>query len=165
MQEDGLLLLGANQFQRERALIGAEKCFDGKIITISKAPPFIVNKYPLITVCSDEGAPSKLCQDVLAFIGRSGLKLKAVIPLNDFVLNAGFAVAQHFGLPYHSKSTIDRSRHKDKIKQTLSAAGLPVVQSLRFSGVEQAQSLAKEIGLSACDKTSGFWWQWRGLLK
>ncbi|MDR3477526.1 MAG: hypothetical protein P4M14_05785 [Gammaproteobacteria bacterium] len=35
-----ILLLGANQFQRERALIGAERAFKGRVVTTSALAPF-----------------------------------------------------------------------------------------------------------------------------
>lgn len=43
MANDCILILGANQFQRERALIGIEKATDATIITVASNAPFHFN--------------------------------------------------------------------------------------------------------------------------
>jgi len=112
MSQNAILLLGASQFQRERALIGAEQTKAGLIITVAKDAPFTLNKHALQTLSSDESNPQQLLNDVNAFLERTKLTLKAVIPLNDFVLNAGYAVATAYHLTFHTRDTIDCCRKK-----------------------------------------------------
>lgn len=156
MSDKCIIVLGANQFQRERALIGAEKAADVRVVTVSANAPFHQNKYPATTICSDEANPQRLLVDVEHFLAKTKMTLIGVIPLNDFVLNAGLAVAQQFDLPYHSKHVIEHCRHKDKMKVVLAEADLPVVKSHPFSTVEQAQVLADEVGYPLVIKPLNF---------
>ena len=156
MPESGLLLLGANQFQRERALIGAECAYPGKILTVSKVAPYINNKYPLTTIASDESQPAKLCEDVIRYLEKSGIVLEGVVPLNDFVLNAGRAVATHFNLPYHSAATIQQARHKTLMKEALANAGLPVVTTKAFHSTNEALAIAESFGYPVVVKPLDF---------
>lgn len=156
MIKEFILLLGANQFQRERALIGAEKAFNEMVVTISPLAPFHTNKYPSITICSNETNPEQLLTDVISFCSQRNMTPKAVIPLNDFVLNAGLKIAEHFELPYNSKETITNCRTKDLMKNVLISNNLPAVKSLRFSTVEEAKKLAQEIGYPVVIKPLNF---------
>jgi phosphoribosylaminoimidazole carboxylase (NCAIR synthetase) len=156
MTKKFILLLGANQFQRERALIGAERAFKGMVVTTSSLAPFHTNKYPSITIFSNENSPEQLLIDVIAFCSKTQMTPIAVVPLNDFVLNAGLKIAEHFELPYNSKNTIATCRTKDLMKSTLISANLPVVQSFRFSTLDEAKELAKKIGYPLVIKPLNF---------
>lgn len=151
-----ILLLGANQFQRERALIGAERAFKEKVVTISALAPFHSNKYPSTTIFSNENSPQQLLEDIITFCEKTQMSPAAVIPLNDFVLNAGLSVAQHFKLPYNSEETITICRTKDRMKSALISANLPVVESFRFSTLEEAKKLANTVGYPLVIKPLNF---------
>lgn len=156
MMAQCILLLGANQFQRERALIGAETATDACVVTVSSNSPYHNNKYPAFTIRSEETNPDQLLRDVVDFTNKSKMQLLGVIPLNDFVLNAGFAVAQYFNLPYNEKSTIENGRHKDKMKAVLAKANLPVITSFKFSNDHEAVLLADKIGYPLVIKPLNF---------
>lgn len=156
MSKKFILLLGANQFQRERALIGAEKAFKGKVVTVSASAPYGTNKYPSITIKSNENNPEVLLRDVQKFCENYSMSPEAVIPLNDFVLNAGLSVAQHFNLPYNSAETINTCRTKDLMKTTLMAKNIPVVKSYRFSTLLEAEKIAEQIGYPLVVKPLNF---------
>lgn len=80
----------------------------------------------------------------------------AVIPLNDFVLNAGLKIAEHFDLPYNSNKTITLCRTKDLMKEVLESKNIPVVKSHRFSTIEEAKKLANNIGFPLVIKPLNF---------
>lgn len=151
-----ILLLGANQFQRERALVGAERAFKGVVVTVSSLAPFHTNKYPSITIYSNENNPEQLLIDVIEFCSKTKMEPMAVIPLNDFVLNAGLKIAEYFKLPYNSKETIGNCRTKDLMKSILASAKLPVVPSFRFSDLNEAKLLTKKIGYPLVIKPLNF---------
>jgi len=156
MKTDFILLLGANQFQRERALIGAEKVFDGAVVTVSPLAPFQVSKYSANTLNSEETNPKVLLNDVINFCDAKKMNLRAVVPLNDFVLNAGLVVAEYFRLPYNSEKTISSCRTKDVMKSILMKAGLPVVASSRFATLIEADEIANKIGYPLVIKPVNF---------
>ena len=151
-----LLLLGANQFQRERALIGAEKVFDGYILTVSSSAPFLSNKCYADVLQSNEREPEILLKDVIQYSKKTNSIPAAVVPLNDFVLNAGLAIAEHFHLPYNSANCITTCRTKDLMKNVLIEAGLPVVPSFRFQTTEEAYNLADKVGYPVVVKPLNF---------
>jgi carbamoylphosphate synthase large subunit len=156
MKNKFLLLLGANQFQRERSLIGAEKAFDGKVLTVSPVAPFHSNKYPSTTIQSNEMNPEILLQDVIKFVEKTKCFPAAVVPLNDFVLNAGYLIASHFGLLFNSNTTLKNCRTKDLMKSVLHGAGMPVVQSYRFNKLNEARGIALKIGYPLVIKPLNF---------
>lgn len=156
MNNEFILLLGANQFQRERALIGAEKAYGGKVVTVSPLAPFHTNKYPSTTIFSNETNPEQLLTDLITFINKRKMKIKGVIPLNDFVLNSGSMIAEYFKLSYNSKQTIKNCRTKDLMKSVLLENNLPVTKSYRFTTLGEAKSLAKTIGYPLVIKPLNF---------
>lgn len=156
MANDCILVLGANQFQRERALIGVEKATDAAIITVASNAPFHGNKFAGNVLCSVETDPGILLQDVEHFLSTTEMNLIGVIPLNDFVLNAGYLIAQKYNLPYNSVETIDNCRSKDKLKKVLAKAGLPIIESYKVSSIEEAISIAQSIGYPVVIKPVNF---------
>lgn len=158
MKRKFLLLLGANQFQRERALIGAEKAYAGRgdVVTVSALAPFSPSKHPGIVLHSEETQPQQLLQDVLDYCKKTASVPEAVIPLNDFVLNSGFEIAKHFKLPYNSKQCIEKCRTKDLLKSSLSSEGLPIVYSYRFRTLDTAREIANKIGYPIVIKPLNF---------
>lgn len=156
MLNECIIILGANQFQRERALIGFEKAFDGRVITVTPNSPSCDKKFSLLTIQSQESSPDELLKNVVNFIDKTHLNLKAIIPLNDFVLNSGLLVSQHFNLPYNEKNVIENCRNKDKMKKILSDAGLPIISAFRFSDELEAVKIANIIGYPVVVKPLNF---------
>ncbi|ASQ45150.1 hypothetical protein [Legionella clemsonensis] len=142
MSNTCILVLGANQFQRERSLIGIEKAINATVITVAPNAPFHENKYPSKVIRSSETNPDVLLQDVQNYLHKSKMHLIGVIPLNDFVLNSGFVIAQFYKLPYNSAETIINCRYKNKLKQVLANANLPVVKSYEISSFKDADGVA-----------------------
>ena len=151
-----ILVLGANQFQRERALIGIEKATDATVVSVSSMAPFHDNKFATKVICSNETNPAELLQAVITFLKRSEMILVAVIPLNDFVLNAGLVIANYYNLPYNSAETINNCRFKNKLKEVLAKENLPIVRSQKFSTISEAEAIALELDFPVVIKPVNF---------
>lgn len=151
-----VLVLGANQFQRERAIIGIEKSTDANIITVSPSAPFHDNKMSAHVIRSNETVPDVLLKDVSDFLQKNEMSLLAVIPLNDFVLNSGLLIAKTYNLPYNNASTIENCRYKNKMKQALANNNLPVAMSYKITSLEEAESIAQKLGYPVVIKPINF---------
>jgi biotin carboxylase len=93
---------------------------------------------------------------VIAYERRTGRRPAAVVPVNDFVLMSGLAVATHYGLPYLSQDTIEGCREKDRLKRRLAAADVPVVTSQKFTSAAELAALAQAIGYPVVIKPLNF---------
>jgi phosphoribosylaminoimidazole carboxylase (NCAIR synthetase) len=156
MSHQCVLVLGGNQFQRERALIGIEKATNATVVTVALNAPFHENKFPAKVICSNENMPDVLLKDVQNFLQKTKMSLIGIIPLNDFVLNSGLAIAQNYGLPYNSAETIKNCRYKTRLKKILASANLPIVKSHEILCLKDAESMAKKLGYPLVIKPVNF---------
>lgn len=156
MSNQCILVLGANQFQRERALIGIEKSTKLTVVTVAPNAPFHDNKFPAKVIRSNEANPEILLKDVQDYLQKNKMSLAGVIPLNDFVLNSGLAIAQKYDLPYNSAQTIKNCRYKNRLKQVLASVSLPIVMSHKILSLKEAYSIAQQLGYPVVIKPINF---------
>lgn len=141
-----LLLLGANQFQRERAVIGAARAYRGPIMATDTAGVYSKNKlFTEVIECWDAD-PQQCLRAVLSYEERTGMSPEAVIPINDFVLNSSYLIAKHYGLPSLDTSTIQNCRSKFRAKKIFIENNLPCVRSHVFSTIAEGKNIANDIG-------------------
>ena len=154
---DYLLLLGANMALRERAIIGAVRVFPGPIAMISPSPRTRSGKffdYLLPGVASD---PDSALAAVRAFEQRTGARPVGVVPFVDGLLTAGLAIAEHYRLPYLSRTAIETSSiNKNLMKDRLLAAGIATPRYRQAADPAAAVAAIDELGLPCVIKPSAF---------
>lgn len=143
-----LLLLGANQFQRERAIAGAEKAFAGPIVVCSSGPEMIPNNFATYTIfVGNESDPHLVLQAVLNFNSKYNARPKYVIPINDFVLDSSLAIAKAFDCSTNGKDTIKFAREKNLMKQQFKKFEIPHEESLLCDSFNQLKENSEKINL------------------
>lgn len=116
-----LLLFGANQYLRERALAGARKASGAEIFIADKEDLFNKNRYFDGCLFCDEKDSLALIEAVKA----KNLEVLGAVPLNDWTLASANKLNVHFSLPSLSKETIENARNKYKMKLKFEEFKLP----------------------------------------
>ncbi|SHM48237.1 Biotin carboxylase [Pseudomonas asturiensis] len=131
------LLIGADLPMRERAVLCTARALGMAVVVLaypgevlaqrrrpaaSLADDYIVSPYLL--------DPVHALEAVKDYERKTGLTPAAVIPVNDFVLEAGAAIAKQYSIPFHSDAVILRCRDKLLMKAELEKAGLNVAPTL-----------------------------------
>lgn len=152
-----LLLLGATMALRERAIIAAVRVFPGPIVTIAPTPLTRSGKFfdhVLRGVVSD---PEAALSAVRAFEHRTGLVPAGVVPLVDGLLMAGWAIADHYGVPYLSRAAVeDSSINKNVMKDRFQAAGLATPRYVVVEGEADVDEAVARFGLPCVIKPCAF---------
>ncbi|MCX2682781.1 ATP-grasp domain-containing protein [Campylobacter sp. MIT 21-1685] len=136
-----ILLLGANQYLRERALAGARKATDAEVFIADKQGIFNKNRYFDGCLLCDANDTLALIKAVKAQIQKAYQFLGA-IPLNDWTLESANELNEYFSLPFLSKQAVENSRNKYKMKLQFEKFKLP---SARFFLLEDEKELDEAI--------------------
>ncbi|MEQ1666046.1 MAG: ATP-grasp domain-containing protein [Bdellovibrionales bacterium] len=140
-----LLLAGANQFQRERVIVGALRAYDGIVVGTDTKGVFSQNRlFSDIIQCWDAD-PQESLRAVLDYEKKTGATPCGVIPVNDFVLNSAEKIAEHYNLPRLSKETIKNCRSKYDAKKIFQENKLPCVTAKIFSNLNEGRKIANEL--------------------
>ncbi|QPT13464.1 ATP-grasp domain-containing protein [Serratia rubidaea] len=152
-KKDILLLLGANQYLRERALSGARKSTDAEVWIADSSDFFNKNRYFDGCFNCDQN-DSKA---IISLLERnSELRLLAAIPLNDWVLKTANDVNEHFGLRHLKADTIENSRNKHQMKVNFLKYNVPTAKFYLLSSQEELDVAIKKIGLPVVIKPYDF---------
>ncbi|MBL1101931.1 ATP-grasp domain-containing protein [Streptomyces coffeae] len=157
-RSDGYLLaIGAHMALRERALVSAIRLFPGPIATIFAAPGARSAKFFDHIITGDPFAPRAALEAVQEFERESGLRPAAVVPFIDGGLWAGFAIAEHYGVPYLSREAIENSSiNKDRMKDVLRAAGVRTPRYVKVADAAEVEAAVAELGLPCVIKPAAF---------
>ncbi|MDE5603440.1 MAG: hypothetical protein K2I71_05940 [Helicobacter sp.] len=136
-----IVLLGANQYLRERALKGAREVSDALIFIADKNAKLDKNRYFDGALEADSNDTQSLIKCIQEKQSQ-GFKLLSVIPLNDWVLKTANAINAFFNLPHLSLEVIENARNKYKMKCKFKEHNVP---SSPFFLLSHEDELAKAI--------------------
>ncbi|HET9643200.1 MAG TPA: ATP-grasp domain-containing protein [Burkholderiaceae bacterium] len=120
------LLIGADLSLRERAILCTARALAMPVVLLA----FPGKQRPANTLaddiieCEHPMNPALAVDAVRRYSKERGIRPAAVIPINDFSLKAGAAVARAFGLRFLHDDVIARCRDKVLMKRAFDAAGL-----------------------------------------
>ena len=158
--EPYLLLFGAEMSLRERALVAALRVFPGQVAVITPTRGVPGCRYFDIVLDGDPSDPASALAAVTGYAERTGRAPMGVVPFADPYLTAGWAVADHYGLPYLSRDAVqDSSINKDRMKRRFLQAGVPTPRHIELPGdaeVEAALAAADELGYPCVVKPTAF---------
>jgi len=142
--EPCIVILGGEFPLRERVLAGAIRAASGaRVVTIAKSRLNPAIKFFDDVISADVMVPEDVVAAMKRHVEQTGSRPIAVIPMNDFVVRTGLAVAQAFGLPYNSPDTVEACRDKFLMKEVLHAAGLPVPRFAKFRTSQELMTVAR----------------------
>jgi len=127
MTDDFALLIGADLSLRERAIVCTARALAMRVVLLAfPGRRRIANVLADdIIECDSPMNPQAAVAALRDYVRRRGGRLAAVVPINDFSLKSGSAVAREFGLPFLDDDVIDRCRDKVRMKKAFEAAGIP----------------------------------------
>jgi len=120
------LLIGADLSLRERAIVCTARALAMPVVLLAfPGKQRVANTLADDVIeCDLPMNPRLAVEAVRRYSRQCGAKPAAVIPINDFSLKAGAAVAHAFGLRFLNDDVIARCRDKVLMKQAFDAAGL-----------------------------------------
>ncbi|MBB5448364.1 MULTISPECIES: acetyl-CoA carboxylase biotin carboxylase subunit family protein [unclassified Paraburkholderia] len=131
------LLIGADLPMRERAVLCTARALNMPVVILAYPGDVLAQRRRPAASLADDYIVSPFLLDparalgaVQAYERNTGSTPAAVVPVNDFVLEAGSAIARHYGAPFLSDEVILRCRDKLVMKDVLAAAGLKVAETL-----------------------------------
>ncbi|EON12904.1 acetyl-CoA carboxylase biotin carboxylase subunit family protein [Pandoraea sp. SD6-2] len=135
--EEYVLLVGADLATRERAIVSTARALRKPIVLLAyPGHPFAQTRRAAFALADDVIVgpyllnPDAALEAVQEFHQRSGRRLHAIVPVNDFVLPACAAIARTYGLPFLDEAVILRCRDKLVMKRALADAGLNVARTV-----------------------------------
>lgn len=150
------LLLGADQTFRDRALLGAARATAMPIAIMQRNAPVARNLAADLVIPGIPFHPEAALDAVQRFEAQTGARPGAVVPLGELTVQPGLAIAEHYGLPYLSRSCIDAARDKAVSKSLFEAAGLPIPAYARFSTREDLATLMAQFAYPVVLKPAQF---------
>jgi formate-dependent phosphoribosylglycinamide formyltransferase (GAR transformylase) len=152
-----LLVFGATMDLRERAIVAAIRVFDGPIVTISRGKNAPAAKFFDHVLIGDFSDPDSALQATLKFEKETGMTPAGVVPFFDPGLLPGWAIADHYDIPYLSRDAVeDSSINKNRMKDRLLAAGVATPRYIQVDGVGAVHKAIGEFGLPCIIKPSAF---------
>ncbi|EIW9954232.1 ATP-grasp domain-containing protein [Campylobacter upsaliensis] len=150
-----ILLLGANQYLRERALAGARKASGAEIFIADKEGLFNKNRYFDGCLFCDEKDSFALIEAVKAKI-LEGYEFLGSVPLNDWTLSSANELNAHFSLPFLDKEVIENSRNKYKMKLKFEEFKLPNAKFFLLQDESELKLAIAKIGFPLIIKPYDF---------
>ncbi len=116
MMKEYILLLGADQFLRERSLAGAKSISHLPVWTADSNAKTKYNRYFDNCIEADPQDSMKLLKAINEY-KEKGWVPRVIVPLNDWTLKAANEVNQQLGLRYLNSNTINLARNKFAMKK------------------------------------------------
>ncbi|MFC5723909.1 acetyl-CoA carboxylase biotin carboxylase subunit family protein [Streptomyces gamaensis] len=154
-QKQYLLLLGADQYLRERAFSGAKQAVDLPVWAAAEDPVRKLNRTFDNMLAADPKDPESLLRAIRAQAAR-GWHPRIVVPLNDWTVDSANAVNRTLGLGGLDATAVTNARNKYAMKQTLLAAGVRTPRSQLVQSEEELLDAVESIGLPVVIKPYDF---------
>jgi carbamoylphosphate synthase large subunit len=138
-----LLLLGADQFLRERSYSGGKSINSDQIWTAIKDAKYKYNAY--FDFCIDASPLNyEELKSEIEYYKTLGYEPKSIVPLNDWTLKVANKLNKEYGLPYLEENVVNACRNKNLMKSIFNLAKIPTPKSAPFNNKIQLQELMKE---------------------
>ncbi|KYH13791.1 ATP-grasp domain-containing protein [Staphylococcus kloosii] len=150
-----LLLLGADQFLRERSYSGGKSINNYQVWTAIKGAKYRYNAYFDFCINADPLNYEELKNEI-EYYKMQGYEPKSIVPLNDWTLKVANKLNKAYGLPYLEEKVVDACRDKNLMKSLLAHAEVPTPKFAAFNNKIQLKKLLKEFKFPVVIKPSEF---------
>ncbi|MEU2790178.1 ATP-grasp domain-containing protein [Streptomyces sp. NPDC007100] len=150
-----LLLLGADQYLRERVFSGAKQATDLPVWAATEDPVRKLNRTFDNMLAADPKDPESLLNAIRAYSAR-GWDPRIVVPLNDWTVDSANTVNRALGLGGLDAATVTNARNKYAMKQAFLAAGVQTPRSHLVQSEEELHEAIEAIGLPVIIKPYDF---------
>lgn len=150
-----LLLLGVDQFLRERAYAGGKAIGDFQIWTTIQNAKYKYNAY--FDFCIDANPLSyEEIKKEIAYYQIQGYEPKSIVPLNDWTLEVANQLNRDYSLPYLEPKVIKACRNKHIMKSLFEKANIPTAKSIQFNDATELKECIKEFTFPVIIKPMDF---------
>lgn len=150
-----VLLLGADQYLRERAFSGAKQITDLPVWAAAEDAVRKRNRTFDNMLSADPKDPESLLSAIRAQAAQ-GWTPKVVVPLNDWTVDSANAVNRALGLGGLAVDAVNNARNKHAMKRALLDAGVRTPRSLLVQSEEELTEALDAIGLPVVIKPYDF---------
>ncbi|MDK7753116.1 ATP-grasp domain-containing protein [Staphylococcus sp. UMB10092B] len=150
-----LLLLGSDQFLRERSYAGGKAIGDFQVWTAIKNAKYQYNAYWDFCINANPLNYEEIKNEI-AYYKTQGYKPKSIVPLNDWTLKVANKLNQDYGLPYLEEQVINACRNKSIMKSIFEKFNIPTPKSMYFNSLLQLEQLMNEFNFPVIIKPVDF---------
>ncbi|MEU2119800.1 ATP-grasp domain-containing protein [Streptomyces sp. NPDC016459] len=155
LHKEYILLLGADQYLRERAFSGAKRATDIPVWAATEDAVRKLNRTFDNMLSADPRDAESLLSAIRAYSAQ-GWHPRVVVPLNDWTVDSANAVNRALGLGGLDADTVTNARNKYDMKQALVAAGVLTPRSRLVESEEELLEAVEAIGLPVVVKPYDF---------
>jgi biotin carboxylase len=142
-----LLLLKADEFLRDRAIIAALRSFDGMIIGMNKEPAKQPNRFFDYVIDADPHNSEESLKAVKKFILNTDIVFKAIIPITEMTMTSALNIANFLQLPFLKETSVDAVRDKNLMKIALNKSNIPTPKHYVINNLNELKQVCNNIGL------------------
>ncbi|MFC8228929.1 acetyl-CoA carboxylase biotin carboxylase subunit family protein [Streptomyces sp. NPDC057287] len=150
-----VLLLGADQYLRERAFSGAKQAVDLPVWAAAEDAVRRLNRTFDHMLSADPKDSESLLGAIRAHSAR-GWHPRVVVPLNDWTVDSANTVNRVLGLGGLDATAVTNARNKHVMKQALLAAGVPTPLSRLVESEQELLDAVEAVGLPVVIKPYDF---------
>nr|WP_263314089.1 ATP-grasp domain-containing protein [Mammaliicoccus sp. Marseille-Q6498] len=150
-----LLLLGAEQFLRERSYSGGKSVGNFQVWTSIKNAQYNYNSYFDFCLNADPLNYDEL-KEQIAFYKLQGYVPKSIIPLNDWTLKVANKLNKDYGLPHLEENVVEACRNKKEMKRLFEIYGVATPKSKNFYNEHQLRELLNDFSFPVIIKPVDF---------
>ncbi|MFC9680497.1 acetyl-CoA carboxylase biotin carboxylase subunit family protein [Streptomyces sp. NPDC056948] len=150
-----ILLLGADQYLRERAFSGAKQAVDLPVWAATEDPVRTLNRTFDHMLSADPKDADSLLRAIRGHAAQ-GRHPRVVVPLNDWTVDAANTVNRTLGLGGLDATAVTNARNKHAMKQALLAAGVRTPRSRLVRSEPELLDAVEDIGLPVVIKPYDF---------
>ncbi|WP_436862878.1 ATP-grasp domain-containing protein [Staphylococcus caeli] len=150
-----LLLLGADQFLRERSFAGGKAIGDFEIWTAIKNAKYQYNAYFDFCINANPLNYEEIKSEIDHY-KTLGYLPKAIVPLNDWTLKVANRLNQDYGLCYLEDKVVEACRNKHIMKALFESNHVQTPKSIRFSNIQQLERLVNDFNFPVVIKPIDF---------
>lgn len=151
-----VLLLGADQYLRERAFSGAKGAIDLPVWAATEDAVRRLNRTFDNMLSADPKDADSLLRAIRRHSARGGWHPRVVVPLNDWTVDSANVVNRTLGLGGLDSRAVTNSRNKHAMKQALLTAGVRTPRSRLVQSEEELLDAVGDLGLPVVIKPYDF---------
>jgi len=140
-----LILLGADQFLREKMVVAALRNFNCKVLAIVKNNVLSRNRFLDDVLQADPTNCVECIQALQSFLLLKPGLIIGIVPCNDWTLLTATNMSIFFNLPSLSLDAVIKSRDKFKMKNAFIKYDLPTPRFFEFTKFEDLKNLTKNL--------------------
>ena len=142
-----VLLLKADEFLRDRAIVAALRTGAGPVVGMSPRPALVPHRMFDEVLAGDPHQAASALEAVRRFEREHGLRPEAVVPITEMSLYPALEIAEAYGLPHLSRRAVEGARDKAAMKEAFYRHGVPTARHEVFRDLEELRQATGRLGL------------------